>query len=262
MTIFSKKNAFTLAEVLITLGIIGIVAALTFPQLIKKYRYYVLENQFKKAYSIMQQVVLTARYNLGVNSMYEYCIQVDHPGEDASYINSKKCLSALNYAFVKETTTKPWNKDEHSISRDKDSIMTYNRKKVVTEASGLAGLTALWIMRQAQDGLLANFRINGYRININIDVNGVKGPNQLGHDVFVLVIDNKKDMVTGLKQNKIYTDEELENMDFEEEYQKALAGYPCNINSGSTANGVGCGWFAINDINPATGVKGYWKNLP
>lgn len=29
------KNAFTMAEVLITLGIIGIIAALTIPQLIK-----------------------------------------------------------------------------------------------------------------------------------------------------------------------------------------------------------------------------------
>ena len=35
-TFTQKKHAFTLAEVLITLGIIGIVAALTLPALIQK----------------------------------------------------------------------------------------------------------------------------------------------------------------------------------------------------------------------------------
>ena len=42
-----SKNAFTLAEVLVTLGIIGVVAALTIPALIANYRNMVLENQFK-----------------------------------------------------------------------------------------------------------------------------------------------------------------------------------------------------------------------
>lgn len=258
MSITSKKNAFTLAETLITLGIIGIVAALTFPQLIKNYRHYVLENQFKKAYSIMQQVVLSARYDLGVESLYKYCVNYD----GSNYINTKECQTALNYAFVKEKSELTWDKGEHSISRKEGSIRTYNNKKEATELSGLAGSTALWVMRQANDGLLANFRINGFKIYINIDTNGLNGPNQLGHDVFILIVDNQKDTITGLKQTNIYTDEELENMTFEEEYQKALAGYPCNRISGTTANGIGCGWFAINDINPESGENGYWKNLP
>lgn len=37
-----KFNAFTLAEVLITLGVIGVVAALTIPQLVKNYKEKVL----------------------------------------------------------------------------------------------------------------------------------------------------------------------------------------------------------------------------
>lgn len=43
------KTAFTLAEVLITLGIIGIVAAMTMPALINKTQDKVLETQRKKA---------------------------------------------------------------------------------------------------------------------------------------------------------------------------------------------------------------------
>jgi len=52
-----KKAAFTLAEVLITLGIIGVVAALTIPGLITKYHRSVVENKLKKFYSTMNQAV-------------------------------------------------------------------------------------------------------------------------------------------------------------------------------------------------------------
>jgi len=51
----SMKKGFTLAEVLITLGIIGIVAALTMPALITKYQEQALRTQFKKAFSVFTQ---------------------------------------------------------------------------------------------------------------------------------------------------------------------------------------------------------------
>ena len=42
-------NAFTMAEVLITLGIIGIIAAITMPSLIKNYKKHEAEVRLKKA---------------------------------------------------------------------------------------------------------------------------------------------------------------------------------------------------------------------
>ena len=49
---FSRKRvAFTLAEVLITLGVIGVVAALTLPSIVHNVQKVVLKNQFKRAYS-------------------------------------------------------------------------------------------------------------------------------------------------------------------------------------------------------------------
>ena len=48
-----KKLAFTLAEVLVTLGIIGIVAALTLPSFISKYKGYVTANKLRQVYSIL-----------------------------------------------------------------------------------------------------------------------------------------------------------------------------------------------------------------
>ena len=47
-----KKTGFTLAEVLITLGIIGTVSAMTIPTLITNYQRQVWESKLKKTYSI------------------------------------------------------------------------------------------------------------------------------------------------------------------------------------------------------------------
>ena len=57
--------AFTLAEVLITLGIIGIVAAMTMPVLIANHRQKELEAGLKKAYSIAQQALLRMSVDRG-----------------------------------------------------------------------------------------------------------------------------------------------------------------------------------------------------
>ena len=50
-----RMTAFTLAEVLITLGIIGVVAAFTIPGLINNYKANRLRSQFLKSYSTAQQ---------------------------------------------------------------------------------------------------------------------------------------------------------------------------------------------------------------
>ena len=59
-----KKNAFTLAEVLITLGIIGVVAALTMPALIANYQQKALKTQYAKAYSNLFNAIKLAQANL------------------------------------------------------------------------------------------------------------------------------------------------------------------------------------------------------
>lgn len=50
-----KKFGFTLAETLITLGIIGVVAAMTIPTLISKYKEQVLINKLVETFSIISQ---------------------------------------------------------------------------------------------------------------------------------------------------------------------------------------------------------------
>ena len=78
-----KKNAFTLAEVLITLGIIGIVAAMTLPALVQKYRNQVVETRLKKFYSAMNQAVKMAEVDYGDKKIWYqdlYGLAVDSEG--------------------------------------------------------------------------------------------------------------------------------------------------------------------------------------
>lgn len=55
------KRGFTLAEVLITLGIIGVVAAMTLPSLIQNYKKQAVISKLKKASSIISQA-----YNMSI----------------------------------------------------------------------------------------------------------------------------------------------------------------------------------------------------
>lgn len=63
---------FTLAEVLITLGIIGIVASLTIPMLIQDYRNNVAETRLKKFYSTMNQAIALSINDNGDVETWDY----------------------------------------------------------------------------------------------------------------------------------------------------------------------------------------------
>ena len=63
--ICGKQSGFTLAEVLITLGIIGVVAAMTLPTLIQNYQKRVVETRLQKFYSNINQAVQLAELQYG-----------------------------------------------------------------------------------------------------------------------------------------------------------------------------------------------------
>ena len=58
-----RIKAFTMAEVLITLGIIGVVAAMTIPGLIKNYQERQFKTAYKKVYSEISQAFQEALLN-------------------------------------------------------------------------------------------------------------------------------------------------------------------------------------------------------
>jgi len=65
-------KAFTLAEVLITLGIIGVVAAMILPTLIQKHRKSVVETGLKKFYTTMNQAIQLSVNDNGETKYWEF----------------------------------------------------------------------------------------------------------------------------------------------------------------------------------------------
>ena len=64
-----KKAALTLAEVLITLGVIGVIAAMTLPTLIQANKNKEVEAKLKKFYSAMNQSIMLSESE---NGDYKY----------------------------------------------------------------------------------------------------------------------------------------------------------------------------------------------
>ena len=107
----SRKIAFTLAEVLITLGIIGVVSAMTIPTLIANHRKKVVETKLEKIYSVMNQAINLTNAEYGdVTNWIIDCGSSDSPtcsiNEVENWFNSTigKHLETLKTGKIKNKT--------------------------------------------------------------------------------------------------------------------------------------------------------------
>ena len=75
-----RRAAFTLAEVLITLGIIGVVAALTIPTLIAKHQKKVFATRVKQTYSIVSNAFLSSVADNGYPDTWNFGEKVVNDG--------------------------------------------------------------------------------------------------------------------------------------------------------------------------------------
>lgn len=95
------KKGFTLSEVLITVGIIGIVAAMTLPSIIQANKNIEVSSKLKKIYSTMNQAILMSEKDNGPKEYWEKCIG-----------NNNSCESYYKKYFLpylKETKTVEFN---------------------------------------------------------------------------------------------------------------------------------------------------------
>lgn len=176
------KKAFTLAEILITLGIIGVVAALTMPSLMANYKKSVAKNQFKKTYS-----TLTNAFNQTVQDLGE---SVDCSNQ--SY-TSEACKELWN-EFVKNlNVVKYCETDAYA----QGCVPDYSSENF-PRTQGCGGFSAPQIKEQQPAAVLADGSIifpYGWQKTlypaIGFDINGFKKPNVGGQDVFSLGISNK-----------------------------------------------------------------------
>lgn len=79
-----KRPAFTLADVLITLGIIGVVAAMTMPSLIQNYQVKETVSRLKKFTSIMNNTILMAKNDYGEIDSWDFILSTNDENNNAN----------------------------------------------------------------------------------------------------------------------------------------------------------------------------------
>ena len=220
---FSRKcTAFTLAEVLITLGVIGIVSALTMPAVINHFKAKKLEVQFKTADAMLTKAIKMTVNELGYEDLKDlhlnyYVSSLDNKGGEP-----RRNLEALNDVWVKQFK---------GAKQIKASPEIYHRG---VKTYGIIG-NNVWPSDPTgtfNNGyLLPNGMYVGrfgYNMNSSIptclyfifDTNGpYRGPNRYGHDIF--------------------------------KYVSIQYRWGCNPVRGTSERSNGCYWYAHNNINPA-----------
>ena len=172
-----KKVAFTLAEVLITLGIIGVVAALTLPALIQGYKKQEASTRLKKFYSTMTQAIATAEADSGTKA-YDWDALL-WPTYDPA--NSYKLTSVYYNKYIA-----PYIKTlkvEDGVYDPKNNI---NSKMKIYFSDGSTA--------ELNDGLC---------VDVYYDINGPKKPNQTGKDIFLFYIATAKSHANN-RQHELY----------------------------------------------------------
>ena len=236
-----NKAAFTLSEVLITLGVIGVVAALTMPSLIANYQRTVWLNQLKKTYATLnegfRQIMvndgctdmlcsgLVAEFDAGVPDAFQYAIYND---ENRNKIITTFKLSDVQTESLYSNTDSKYNYFIRYLN-GKDAHFKYpigsNNSFIGTTPDGAFvsfGKTTFW----------------GYQFPIlYFDTNGLKGPNMFGRDIFsgYLV---KRGIVTSMYSPAYYEDVDYpysSNRDY-----LSGARLHCSVDSNSSAPGSAC----------------------
>ena len=169
-----KKAAFTLAEVLITLGIIGVVAALTLPTLISNHKKQTYVNQLKKVVNTLENAAQMAVAQEEVSSFKDtslYC-----------YIsNAYNCLGGYEFEGEYPEKMKSTIKEYFKTVSISSEPVNYNGVKFFDGTS--ANLNNYYRVNFT-DGSVMLLQFNF--LNMQVDINGEKGPNQYGRDFYSL----------------------------------------------------------------------------
>ncbi|MBP3924831.1 prepilin-type N-terminal cleavage/methylation domain-containing protein [bacterium] len=227
-----KREGFTLAEVLITLGIVGVVAALTLPAVINNIKHKNLETAFKKEYSTLAQAV---------HSVYLTELSGEFPSDvlaffdllQTRYIKSVACNNTRNNCPTDVFPIRNFG----STASMQFIVSNYKNYNGTSAASGYCndGIIA------ANDGSFIFLDISSQNedsagmIFLCVDTNGWrKAPNRIGHDFFMFQLGLNGKLLPMGADGTYFTN--------------------CS-RSDSSDNGLGCTVKALSD-------KDYFKNLP
>ena len=183
-------NAFTLSEVLITLGIIGIIAALTLPGIIAKHQKVTTVNKLKKVYSVFSQALLSSQNDNGspadwVNDGEEIKKETAQKYFETywkPYIKTARICAQGSYCGYKTATA--WRQPNGNAFDT--GIVDENTRTSFFMPDGTFVLLIYFSWDTTDGTPVAKF---SKKQRLYIDVNGNQNPNMLGKDVFYFVID-------------------------------------------------------------------------
>lgn len=197
-----KSFGFTLAEVLITLGIIGVVAAITIPLIMTKVDQHKTIAGLKASYSNLSQLVKRIEYEYGdvegmngtsnvwyrrdKKQIVEGSIAPLLPGSQVFDAGDGAANSAL--CFTQGVTRK-----HKTLSGEYQYIRPNG-------GAWFAGGNSRMMSIQLADGSCMGFDVAAYDDNTGVsmevytDINGPQQPNALGRDLFQFVVTQKGDV--------------------------------------------------------------------
>ena len=228
-----KKCAFTLAEVLITLGIIGVVAAITIPILSTKVQVNVLENQFKKADAMFQQALKTTFQEAGYDSVRDLESTGDKGQKEAA-----QELEEINKIWISQFSGATTITNNLLYSQGVSHVYDILGGKYPNNYYFDAGSRKVYLLKNGMLVTSLRAEVDGTTLPVYIsfkfDTNGpYKGPNRLGHDIF--------------KYTSIGSNFSLTNM--------------CNPTIQNSYQQEGCYAWASKNRNPKDNTSPYWNIL-
>ncbi|MBQ8458561.1 type II secretion system protein, partial [bacterium] len=209
-----RSAGFTLAEVLITIGIIGVVSAMTIPNLITHYKAKQLRSQFLKSYSLVQQAFKQMEADdVSLNPQ-------DYP----AYTFYKRFMKYFNGSM--ECGTNAANKNTPCYNtNNKATNIGYKLYHGAGSAKGLLD-DGQFVLPDGTNIMFEN-TVNS-PIFISVDLNGYGNPpNRWGYDLFTFE----------------FVDGELRAMGDNGTSYTNLNTY-CYKNSTNSVNGIACAHLA------------------
>ncbi|MCM1339201.1 MAG: hypothetical protein NC191_05985 [Muribaculaceae bacterium] len=194
------KIAFTLAEILITIGIIGIVGALTIPGLIVRIQNRGYTERLKKTYSLISETTKLVIEDFGGEpDSWAYASYVDSDSQDAA--NKNIIYAYKNHLkLAQDYSTGGYNDFNYNVVNRKKITYKYLNGEDTRSSFYSAGNGVFALARVVQliDGTILGFvfaqnKAGGVcwdliqkkiRFVFLVDVNGLSKPNQIGRDIF------------------------------------------------------------------------------
>ena len=242
-----KNFAFTLAEVLITLGIIGVVAAITIPSLMENVRNRDLQAQLKKTYSEWNQIAMQFM-NDNEQSIPDYAAQY---GVNAMIKELPKYIKG--FSKFSDWTWQQTDEEGSNLTTMPYQVYTFSGRKTKISCdlfgyrSDLSGRYILFDDPPAMG-------YNGPRLCI--DLNGNKKPNILGIDIFNFQFTTDGHIIP---EGTEHPDNDYIH-NWEGSGTKNASPETCKKGSYWGYTSLTCAYYAIHDISPS-GNGTYWKDF-